>query len=160
MAEKHKFVLIPVSENKVRIKKHMVEFVNERYLLNKDTTLQDIQNIFQKPPYNLSEGTVWNYLNELVKARKLSTVYRNKRRYYLPPKIPLSIKFGVSVGLIISVLGVIVDNFVPKDILARYVFLYNYNQMPIHPSILPVVIYLLILTVIFTVFSYLLERQK
>ncbi len=161
MAKKHKLVLIPASENKDRVKKHIADFVNENFLKGIETTQQDIEDKFIKPPYNIANTTVRSYIKELVEARKLSTYYRRGRRYYAPPKIPISIKFGVTVSMIIAVLGVIIDNFAPKEYIMKYIYLYNLKQpQPIYPSVLPIVFYLIILTIIFTVFSYLIERQK
>ena len=161
--KRYKFTLVSQKDYKEIIKKKIKQFVEERWLQGKKTTLQDIQNAFQKP-YNLSEGTVRNYLNELVNDRKLSTYYKGGRRFYAPPKIPLSIKFGIAMALLIMVCGVLVDTFVPSDYILKYVYLYNpdlNNQViPQNPSMLPIVMYLLILTAIFTVFAYWIEKKK
>jgi len=159
-----KLALVSEKDYKENIKRKIKEFVESRWLRGEKTTLQDIQNVFQKPPYNLSQGTVINYLKELVKDRKLSTYYKGGRRYYAPPKIPISIKFGIAMAVAIIVCGVIIDILVPSEYILRYVYLYNpglENQTtPQTPSMLPIVIYLLILTAIFTVFAYWIEKRR
>lgn len=161
---KFKFALVNEKDYREQTKRKIKEFVEERWLQGKKTTLQDIRNVFQKPPYNLSEGTVRNYLNELVDNRKLSTYYKNGRRYYAPPKFPLSIKFGIAVAVAIIVCGVVIDIFAPSECILKYVYLYNPNldnqTMPQNPSMLPIVMHLLILTTVFTVFAYWVEKKK
>jgi len=161
---KFKFALVNEKDYREQTKRKIKEFVEARWLQGKKTTLQDIRNVFQKPPYNLSEGTVRNYLNELVDNRKLSTYYKNGRRYYAPPKFPLSIKFGIAVAVAIILCGVVVDIFVPSEYILKYVYLYNpnlENQTALqNPSMLPIVIYLLVLTAVFTAFTYWMERKK
>jgi len=161
---KFKFALMKEEDYRESVKRKMKQFVEERWLQGKKTTLQDIQNVFQKPPYNLSEPTVRKYLRELANDRKLSTYYKNGRRYYAPPKFPLSIKFGIAVAVTIILCGVVVDIFVPSEYILKYVYLYNPNlenqTAPQNPSMLPVVIYLLVLTAIFTVFAYWMEKKK
>jgi len=161
---RYKLTLVSEKDYKENIKKKMKEFVEKRWLQGKKTTLQDIQNVFQKPPYNLSEGTVRNYLKELVKNRKLSTHYKNGRRYYTPPKIPSSIKFGAAIAVVIIIAGLIVDMSLPREYISKYVYLYNpeldQNQTAQAPSMLPIVMYLLILTAVFTAFAYWVEKKK
>jgi len=161
---KFKLALISEKDYREQTKKKIKQFVEERWLRGEKTTLQDIQNVFQKPPYNLSEGTVRNYLKELVNDRKLSTGYKNGRRYYEPPKLPVSIKFGIAVATVILITGMVVDMFVPSEYILKYVYLYNPNlenqTLPQNPSMLPIVMYLLILITIFTIFAYWIERRK
>ena len=161
---KFKFTLVKEEDYREDVKRKMKQFVEERWLQGKKTTLQDIQNVFQKPPYNLSEPTVRKYLKKLVNDGKLSTYYRDGRRYYVPPKFPLSIKFGIAMAVMIILCGVVVDIFVPSEYILKYVYLYNPNlenqTAPQNPSMLPIVIYLLILTAIFTVFAYWMEKKK
>jgi len=161
---KFKFALVKEEDYREGVKRKMKEFVEERWLQGKKTTLQDIQNVFQKPPYNLSEPTVRKYLKELVKNRKLSTYYKNGRRYYAPPKISSSIKFGAAVAIVIIITGLILDMSLPREYISKYVYLYNpeldQNQTVQTPSMLPIVIHLLILTTVFTVFAYWVEKKK
>jgi len=78
---KFKLTLVKEEDYREDVKRKMKQFVEERWLQGKKTTLQDIQNVFQKPPYNLSEPTVRKYLKKLVNDGKLSTYYRNGRRW-------------------------------------------------------------------------------
>ena len=138
---RHKLALIEGGENRQRIKKEMVKFVEDRWLGNKSTILQDIQNTFQDAPYNLSEGSVRAYLDEVVVAHQISTWKNGKNRYYGPPKIPVSIKFGLAIELITILLGVL------------------FNRSVIDFSI-TLIIYSSFLIIVFTLFSYVQERKS
>ena len=137
----HKIVMLEGEENRQRIKKEMAKFVEDRWLSNKSTILQDIQNIFQVAPYNLSEGSVRKYLDEVVAARKISTWKNGKNRYYGPPKIPASIKFGLAIEVIIILLAAVINGFSLMDFG------------------LPSIIYSSFLVIVFTTFSYIQERK-
>lgn len=139
---RHKLVLIEGGENRQRIKKEMVEFVEDRWLGNKLTILQDIQNTFQDAPYNLSEGSVRTYLDEVVAARQISTWKNGKNRCYGPPKIPVSIKFGLAIELITIFLGVL------------------FTRSTIMDFSITLLIYSSFLIIVFTLFSYVQERKS
>jgi len=127
----------------------------------KSTSLQDIQDAFQKAPYDLSEGTVINYLTELVDSRKLSTWKQKNRRFYGPPKLPLPLKFGLTMTAIILVIGFIIDTFMPRSYIYEYVYLHfsqDVEEIP-QATMLPLVIYCLIVTIIFTCIWYLSQRK-
>jgi hypothetical protein len=161
MSKRHK--LIRVSEDKLRkdAKTEIKEFITSRYIHGKDSQLQDIQNEFSKPPYDLSEGSVINYLNELVEGRKLSTWKKKNLRYYGPPKIPLPIKIGIAASVLIITVGFIIDILVPPDWVYTYIYL-GVSSEPIKPPYLttrPIVIYMLIVTIVFTIIWYLSNRK-
>lgn len=127
----------------------IVNFVKDRFAHVKNAQLQEIQERFQKAPYGLSEGTIINYLNELVDARKLSTWKTKNLRYYGPPKIPLPLKFGIAVITVIMILGIAIDSFEPKF----YDYIYFAHTM------LPLIVYTVALSVIFTAVWYYSQRK-
>lgn len=140
-----------VSEDKLHkdAKTDIVIFVKTRFAHGRSAQLQEIQVRFQKAPYELSEGTVINYLNELVDARKLSTWKSKNLRYYGPPKLPLSIKFGLAVCTIILVFGILIDSFYPR--IVNYIYFTR--------TMLPLIVYSILLSVIFTTVWYSSQRK-
>ena len=78
---RHKLVTVREDKYRKDVRIQMAEFVSNCYLKGKNATLQDIQDVFQDAPFSLSEGTVINYLAELVDKRKLSTWKEKGRRY-------------------------------------------------------------------------------
>lgn len=137
----HKLILLEEGENRQRIKKDMIKFIESRWLNNEMTILQDIQVAFQIAPYTISEGSVRKYLDEIVDARKISTWKDGKNRYYAPPKIAISIKFGLAMIFAIITSSVFLDQL----------FFVDFSPL--------LVAYLSILIVVFTIFSYTLERK-
>jgi hypothetical protein len=163
MMGKHKLAL--VSEEKLRkdARDEILILVQARFSKGKDTSLQDIQDVFQKAPYDLSEGTVINYLEELVVNRKLSTWKVKNRRFYGPPKIPFSIKIGITTSVIIVVASLLIDTLLPRNIIHRYIYFgYLDGNAVVQPqttSMLPLTVYLLSLTIIFTAIWYFSNRK-
>jgi hypothetical protein len=159
MGKRHK--LIRVSEDKLRsdAKDEILDLIHSRFVSGRDTSLQDIQDVFQQPPYSLSEGSVINYLNELCEQRKLSTWKIKNRRFYGPPKIPLPIKIGIASISIIFILTILIDSFIPHELIARYIY-FGYIKEAKDVSVIPIAIYSIMLTVIFTFFWYLFEKRK
>lgn len=143
--------LIRVPENKIHndAKVDIVDFVKTRFAHARSAQLQEIQEHFQKPPYELSQGCVINYLNELVDARKLSTWKSKNLRYYGPPKMPFPIKFGLAVCTLIIFSGIIIDSFA-KDAV-DYVYFTH--------SMLPFIVYAVFFTVVFTSVWYFSNRK-
>lgn len=143
--------MIVVTEEKLHndAKKEIVNYVKDRFAHAKSAQLNEIQQKFQGQPYNLSEGTVINYLNELVDGRKLSTWKSKNLRYYGPPKIPLPIKFGIAVCTIIIFSGFLIDNF------AKSVVDYIYFA----PSMLPFIVIAVFFSLLFTLAWYLSQRK-
>lgn len=154
-----------VSEDKLRedARGQIVEFVQRRFSKVKDTSLQDIQDVFQKPPYGFSEGTVINYLDELVAIRKLSTWKVKNRRYYGPPKLPLPLKIGGAIAAIIIFTSILIDTLVPPMTIYQYVYLgFTEVKEPTnihHSTMLPLTIYLLAFTALFTAIWYFTNRK-
>ena len=143
--------LIRVSEEKLRndARQDIIDFVKDCFAHGRSAQLQQIQERFQKPPYELSEGTIINYLNELVDARKLSTWKSKNLRYYGPPKIPFPIKFGIAVCTIIIVSGVVIDNLFSWAV--KYFYFAN--------TMLPFVVYAIFFSLVFTVIWYASQRK-
>ena len=137
----HKLILLEEGENRQRIKKDMVKFIESRWMNNEPTILQDIQVAFQVAPYNLSEGSVRKYLDEIVDSHKISTWKDGKNRYYDPPKIPISIKFGLAIFVVNIVSSVFLDRLLFVDISPMWV------------------VFSSILIIVFTIFSYVQERK-
>ncbi|RLF34542.1 MAG: hypothetical protein DRM98_00335 [Thermoplasmata archaeon] len=157
---KHKLVLIPETENRERIKKLMVKFVEDRWMKDKDTTLQDIRNVFEKPPYSLAPGTIVNYLDELVKKRKISTKKTRSHRYYYPPELPLSLKIGIGLSVFFIVSCIVIDLFASPEWICNVIYMGQvapHNSVEPHISTLPILVYLLSLNWFFTGFIYILE---
>jgi hypothetical protein len=159
MGKRHK--LITVSEDKLRkdAKEEIVNLIHNRFSSGRDTSLQDIQDVFQKPPYSLSEGSVINYLNELCMQRKLSTWKVKNRRYYGPPKIPLPFKVGLASLSIIIIITILIDTFVPSQLIAKYLY-FGYIKNEINVSIIPISIYLIVATILFIIIWYIAEKRK
>lgn len=154
MGLRHKLIRVSEKDLKKDAKEEMRDFIVNRYAHGKDTKLQDIQDTFKKPPWELSEGSVINYLNELVGNRKLSSWKTKTNRYYGPPKIPLPIKIGVAISVIIIVISVAIDVFFASQIIPSLYFEHS------KPTMLPIVIYLISLTFIITLIWYLTDRKK
>jgi hypothetical protein len=159
---KHKLAL--VSEEKLRkdARDEIKALIQSRFSKGKDTSLQDIQDVFQKQPYDLSEGTVINYLEELVATRKLSTWKVKNRRFYGPPKIPFPIKMGITISAVIISICLIIDNAFTGEAIHQYIYFgYLDGMETVQPqaSMMPIMAYLLILTSIFTMVWYLTNRR-
>jgi len=158
---RHKLAL--VSEDKLRkqAKDDIVSLVHTRFSKGKDTSLQDIQNVFQKNPYALSEGSVINYLEELVNNRKLSTWKVKNRRYYGPPQIPFPIKVGIATSVVIITLSTLIDSVCSSAFIYEYIYLGSPVDETVLPSatMLPLALYLLVLTAFFTVVWHMKSRN-
>lgn len=129
-------------ECRKKIKTDIVKFIETRWFKNKEALLSNIQAIFQKPPHSISDGTIRNILDELVAEKKISTWKKGKNRYYGPPKLSISLKFGAIFALVTIAVAVTID-----IIFNKYVGLFLF------------IAYSLILVTIFTAFSYTIERK-
>jgi hypothetical protein len=161
--KKHKLILIDSKENKERIKRKIVDFVYDRWMNGEDTILQDIRDVFEEQPYDLSNKTVRNYLNELVENRKLSTVKTKNNRLYMPPKLPVSLKIGVGISTLILLFYMLSDMFLTKVQIKKYIYL-DMIEIPKNAafekiSTLPIAAYMLLITVFFTIVAYIFERK-
>ena len=159
MGKRHK--LIRVSEDKLRsdAKDEIVDLIQNRFASGRDTSLQNIQDVFQQPPYSLSEGSVINYLNELCEQRKISTWKVKNRRYYGPPKVPMPFKVGLASLSIIIISTILIDTYVPSEFIAKY-FYFGYIEKQVKVSIIPISIYLILATILFIILWYLAEKRK
>ena len=144
---KKKLVLMDGNERRKDIKTDIIKFIEKGWLRNKETSLSDIQSVFQKTPYSLSYGTIRNILDELIKERKISTWKIGKNRYYGPPKLPLSLKFGGVFAIIIISMSVIIDILFDST--------YIFSQFGASSFIA----YSLILIAICVAFAYRIERK-
>lgn len=69
----------------------MEEFiVNNYWLKDSPTQYREIRDRFTP---HISEGTINNYLNELIAEKKIHKIYQGKSVYYAPPKMSVSVKF-------------------------------------------------------------------
>lgn len=143
--------LIRVSEDKLHrdAKTEIVDFVKTRFAHVRSAQLMEIQERFQKAPYELSEGTIINYLNELVDEHKLSTWKSKNLRYYGPPKIPFPIKFGLAICVLVIFFGFLVDNFFRELV----------NIVYFAPTMLPFIVYVVFFSLVFTFAWYLSQRK-
>jgi len=153
---------VPEEELKKDAKEQMIDFIKNRFSKGKDTKLQDIQDMFKQAPWELSEGSVINYLNELVEKRKISTWKTKTNRYYGPPKIPLPIKTGIAISAIIIGMSLVIDIFIPSKLI--YDYIYFGLDAEINPTsyspMFPIVTYLIILTFIITLLWWIADRRK
>jgi hypothetical protein len=162
MGKRHKLAIVPEGQLKEDAKFKIRDFVVDRYLRGTETKLQDIQDEFGKSPYDLSEGCVINYLNELVDRRKLSTWKVKNFRFYGPPKIPLPIKVGLAISGFILGVSVLIDIFLPPEFVYTYIYLglrgVDTNPEP-QSTMMPLVVYMLGLTFILTLIWYISDRK-
>lgn len=75
----------------------MTEFViNSYWMNNKPPQFKDIKQKF----YYLSDGTIANYLDELISEKKIRKWRNENRTCYGPPKMHLAVKFCIIVTII------------------------------------------------------------
>ena len=90
---------------KEKVKKKMHEFIVDSYWTKTAVQFKDVKEKFGAPPIMLSEGSVANYLDELIEARKIQKWRAGVNVYYGPPQISMPVK--MSVGVTITCLGII-----------------------------------------------------
>lgn len=155
---KRKLTLSSEEEVRDKAKKDIVAFVEKRLLRGEETAQKNIIEVFKKPPYYLSQGTIVNHLSYLVDKRKLSTSYKNGHRYYGPPRIPLPIKFGVATSLAVITVFTILNQILSKEVIARFYFM----ELPENQSSLtffPIMIYMLS-GIVFTSIAWYISLKK
>ena len=152
--------MMPEGDIKQASKEEMVNFVKSRFARGKDTKLQDLQDNFSQKPWELSEGTIINYLNELVEKRKISTWKTKTNRFYGPPKISLPIKVGVAIAVFIISISILIDMYLPPELISRYVYFGLHTNPHPYSYMLPLVSYLLILDFIYTIIWYVSYKRK
>jgi len=159
---KQKLTLASEEEIRERNKKNIVDFVEKRFWNEEETTQKDILDVFKDRPYSLSQGTIINYLTDLVGEKKLSTIYKNGHRYYKPPHIPLSIKFGIASSTAVIALCTFANIVLPKDLIYRIISFGE--EMPddisINVSLFPVMFFLLIGFIVTSVIWCISERKN
>ena len=156
---KQKLALVSEEEVRERAKQAIISFVEDRYWSGKETTQKDILKVFKERPYSLSQGTISNYLTDLISKRKISTSYKDGHRYYTPPKIPLPIKFGIAISLSIITVFTFLNQILSEDIIAKFYFT-EIHSNPSHITLFPIMIFLLFGFVITSVVWYMAEREK
>lgn len=145
-----------------QIKVEIKAIITENYIKGNYTQLKDIQEKVQQE-FKISEGKVHNLLSDLLDAGKLTTVYINGKRYYAPPKIPLPIKIGVSMSVITTVFWMLLDIFIPSNLVYQYIYLMSGNTQNnpeiINFNTLPFVIYSIIIISVFTFLMVVLNKK-
>lgn len=159
---KQKLTLASEEEIRARNKKNIVNFVEKRFWDEKEATQKDILDVFKALPYSLSQGTIINYLTDLVGEKKISTTYKNGHRYYTPPHIPLSIKFGIASSTAVITLCTFANIILPKDMI--YKIISFGEEMPkdvtINVSLFPVMVFLLVGFVVTSAIWHISDRKK
>lgn len=109
----------------------------------------------------ISDGKIRYLLEDLVKRRKLSTVYDKPNRYYGPPRTPLPIKVCLAMITIIFSLYILIDIIVPKEYLKNVIYLNNSisDQNILHINIFPFAIVGATITIIICIVWYLDFRK-
>ncbi|RLF46169.1 MAG: hypothetical protein DRN09_00715 [Thermoplasmata archaeon] len=147
MGQRQRLVLLPQKDYKEKILRDMLNLIERRWVHGKDTLLCDVQNVFQKPPYNLSDRTVRLYLSELVERKKLTTWRKGGNRYYAP-KISMPIKVITTSIAVIIFIGMLVDLWMPQGFISKYIY---FDCVGKRISTLPLVIYSIIVVIIDTI---------
>ena len=86
--------------DKERVKPKMAEFIiNQYWMEDKPTQFKDIKEKFQATPYTLSDGSLVNYLDELISEKKIRKWRNENRAYYGPLKLHLAVKLCIIVTI-------------------------------------------------------------
>ena len=159
---KQKLTLASEEEIRERNKKNIVDFVEKRFWNEEETTQKDILDVFKERPYSLSQGTIINYLTDLVGEKNLSTTYKNGHRYYTPPHIPLSVKFGIASSTAVITLCTLANIILPKDMIYRIISFGEEmpNDVTITVSLFPVMFFLLVGFVVTSAIWWISDRKK
>lgn len=166
MGGKQKLTLSSEEEIREKAKQGIVELVEKCFWDGKQVTQKDISDAFNSPPFGLSQGTVVNYLSDLVENRRLATVYKDGHRYYEPPHahIPLPIKFGVASSAIVIILCTLANMFLPEEWIYCIMSFGGEvpGDVPIAVSFLPAMLFLLVGFIVTSVVWYFsdISRQK
>jgi len=144
---RHRLVLLSQKDYKEKVLRDMVNLIEKRWIRGNDTILRDVQEVFKKPPYNMSDRTVRLYLDELVENRKINTWRKEGYRYYAP-RISMPLKIVTASVAVIILCGVVIDLVLPESMLLDYVY---FNHIVGRISTLPIVVYCVVLMLIYTV---------
>lgn len=96
---------------KDKVKQRMVDFITDSYWIN-DKYVQ-YKDIKEKFVGYISEGTISNYLDELVENKKLYRMRNGKSVFYGPPRMSFSLAFGLLISipcLSLTILFYIIQN--------------------------------------------------
>lgn len=103
----------------------MVEFISENYWLRDNPSqYKDVRERFSASPFLLSDGSIANYLDELVEEKKIRNWREGNLSFYCPPKMALALKFVIAMtvfcfSLIVSLY--FVSNYIALSIIGFYV---------------------------------------
>lgn len=93
------FILI----DKEKSKERMREFIIDCYWTeDKPAQFKDIKEKFR----HLSDGTISNYLDEIIDEKKIRKYRNENKTYYGPPKIHPAIKFCIIITIICIVISI------------------------------------------------------
>jgi len=91
---------------KEKLKQRIVEYISDQFWINnKKPTFTDIYTQFQR---YASKGSISNYLEELIKEKKIEKEYNGNNVFYGRPKLRLSTKtfiFFVIITPVITILS-------------------------------------------------------
>lgn len=110
---------------KDKVKRRMVEYIVDSYWIkDKSPQYKDIRDGFSSPPFSLSEGSISNYLEELVEEKKIRKWREGNNVFYAPPKMPPPLKFTIIIAVFcfsLVVLLYIFFNYVALPIISFYI---------------------------------------
>jgi len=158
-----KFRLIGISGKTLNntIENSILSFVNNMHAKSGELSRQQkiIDSI--RRDFKISDGKIRLVLEDLVKRRKLSTVYDKPNRYYGPPKIPLPIKMCTAMITVILSIYLLIDIIVPKEYLRNIIYLSKPigDQNIPHLNIFPFAIIGIVTTITICLFWYLDHRK-
>lgn len=93
--------------DKERVKPKMAEFIiNQYWMRDKPAQFKDIKEKFQTAPYKLSDGSLVNYLDELIAEKKIRKWRNESRVCYGPSKLHLAVRFCIAVNIFCVVASV------------------------------------------------------
>ena len=163
MSKKKKYRLMSISSKLLNntVENAILLFIKDNH--NTSGELSQQQKIIDHitHDFKISGGKIRLVLEDLVKRRKLSTVYEKPNRYYGPPKIPLPIKICLVMIAFISSLYLMIDIIVPKEYIANIIYLKNSidDQNISHVNIFPFAIIGIVTTTIVCLIWYLDYRK-
>jgi hypothetical protein len=98
----------------------MIEFIRDTYWIkNNSAQYKDIRDRFSLKPFLLSEGSVSNYIEELVDEKKIRKVRDGNNVYYCPPKMSAPLKLILVISIICG--GISLPLFAFYNIILLYV---------------------------------------
>jgi len=93
--------------DKEKVKPKMAEFIiNQYWMEDKPSQFKDIKEKFKAAPFCLSDGSIANYLDELIAEKKIRKWRNENRVCYGPLKLHPAVKFCTVVTVFCIVAGV------------------------------------------------------